>query len=141
MAILRNKREEEAKRVYNETFRAGVSLWNDLVPPSLYHSQEKIVATLHDIIREIFDKPTPSEKLLHLESLAWWLVDYSGKASLDQLWKILQEYMEKSIQISLRVWSHVTEFLYSRLGHLLYQKNPRSEADADLLSANIPVFR
>ena len=140
MAILRNKREEDAKRVYNEVFRAGVDLCNNLTPPPLSETPEKTVEKVHDILKEVFEKPTPSEQLLHLESMAWWMVSYSEKASLSELWKLLEKYMERSIQVTLKTWSQITEFFFSRLGSLLYNEKLKPKKNKVGPFDNIAVF-
>jgi transposase InsO family protein len=120
MAILRNKREEAAKRAYNETFRAGVEIWNSFSLPKTSLPTSEIIECLHDYIIETFNLPTPAEKLLCLESLSWWMVEYSSRFSLPQLWTGLQSHMERSIKVSLKTWSKVAEFLGDKLFHLLW---------------------
>ncbi len=121
-AILRNKQEEIAKQVYNESFRAGIELSNDLFGESEI-SVHEFPAKIHDIICGIFTMATPSRRLLQLESLCWALVGFAKKLPLSQLWRSVESYIERSIHISVRTWSMVVEFLNKRIGHLIFENS------------------
>jgi hypothetical protein len=55
--------------------------------------------------------PTPSRRLLQLESLCWALVGFSKKLSLKELWESLERYIERSRHISVKTWSTIVEYL------------------------------
>ena len=119
-AILRNKQEEIAKQVYNESFRAGIKLSNELfIKPNI--STIEFPKKIHDIVCEIFNMATPSRQLLHLESLCWSLVDFSKRLSLKELWRSVECYIESSIHISVKTWSMVVEYLNKRIGPLIFE--------------------
>lgn len=120
-AILRYKQEEIAKQTYNESFRAGINLANNLFPAGEL-SLEKLPGQIHDVIREIFNTPTSARHLLQLESLSWWLVSLSERLSLSELWQKVEKYIERSIYITARTWANVVEFINSRVGHLIYEE-------------------
>ncbi len=119
-AILRNKQEEIAKQVYNETFRAGIELSKELFDKTEISASE-FPKKIHDIICETFTMKTPTRQLLQLESLCWALVDFSRKLPLQQLWRSVERYIERSISISVSTWSKVVEFLNKRVGHLIFE--------------------
>lgn len=118
-AILRNKQEEIAKQVYNESFRAGIKLSNELFMNDEISASEFPVK-IHNVICEIFNTKTPSRQLLQLESLCWALVGFSKKFSLHQYWKLVETYVIRSRYISINTWSKVVEFLSKRIGHLIF---------------------
>ena len=76
---------------------------------------------VHDIICEIFNMTTPSRQLLQLESLCWALVGLSERLSLKELWRHVESYIESSIQVSVKTWAMVVEFLNKRIGHLIFE--------------------
>ena len=120
-AILRYKQEEIAKQTYNESFRSGIKLANNLFPEGEL-SLEKLPGKIHDVIREIFNTPTSTRHLLQLESLSWWLVSLSERLSLSKLWRKVEKYIERSIYITARTWANVAEFINSRVGHLIHEE-------------------
>lgn len=119
-AILRNKQEEIAKQVYNEAFRAGINLSNSLFD-KFDISINDFPAKIHEVVCEISNTTTPSRQLLQLESLCWALVDFSGRLSLQELWKSVESYIEQSIHVSVKTWAMVVEFLNKRIGHLIFK--------------------
>ena len=119
-AILRNKQEEIAKKVYNESFRAGIKLSNELFSKNEISAAE-FPAKVNDIVCEIFNMASPSRQLLLLESLCWAIVGFSSKLPLKELWRTVESYIERSIQISVKTWSMVVEFLNKRIGHLIFE--------------------
>jgi hypothetical protein len=125
LAILRNKREKQAKQVYNEVFRAGMlqlkSLVPDMAKPSFI-----LVPKLVGVIRDILDQPTPAHMMCQLDALAWWFVQYDHKADLPSLWKMVEHAVEGTNGISLRAWQDVAEYLIRRLGCLVYEKGGSS---------------
>jgi transposase InsO family protein len=138
MAILRNKREESAKRVYSEAFRSGVEII--LTSPPKYLNPEESALKFVEILKECFDISTPSVRMLHMETLCWWMVDYSTRESLPQLWKTVEKQLQSSVDITTKNLSEVTEYFYSKLGALLYsddsEKMPLVNKEK---SENIPL--
>ncbi len=119
-AILRNKQEEIAKQVYNESFRAGIKLSSELfIKPDI--STNEFPEKVHDIICEIFNMATPSRQLLQLESLCWAFVGFSKRLPLQEIWRSVESYIVSSISISAKTWSMVVEFLNKRIGHLIFE--------------------
>ena len=121
LAIVRNKREEQSKQIYNEVFRAGIELARQLLP-SPYIPDFILIPKLVELVKSLVNLPSPSHKMLQLESLAWWMVDYNENGSLSDLWRLLEKAVSSCHDISLKSWSFVAEFLVHRIGPLIYGK-------------------
>lgn len=129
LAIVRNKQEQQCKQIYNETFRAGMEQLGQVLPTR--HTPDFIlIPKLTDFFKSLVEQPSPSHIMLHLDSLAWWLVKYNQAYSLSSLWGLLERSIESSIGISLKSWSSFKEYLVRRIGPLIYEKShgivPRS---------------
>ena len=119
MAILRNKQEIKAKKIYNEEYRAGIEK-AAIVMPSLIKNEFECANVIFSEIVEAQNKRSPSEILLHLESIAWALVKCHGSSSLTNLWQHVQDAASSSLSVSLDFWQQANEYLSERLGNLLY---------------------
>ena len=119
MAILRNKQETKAKQIYNEEYRAGIEKAAIIMPSLLKNEYECAQIILLEII-EAQNKGSPSQVLLHLESVAWALIKCCGPSSLTNLWQHVQDAASHSLSISLHFWQQANEYLSERLGNLLY---------------------
>jgi len=115
MAILRNKQETKAKQIYNEEYRAGIEKAAIIMPSLLKNDYECAQIILLEII-EAQNKGSPSQVLLHLESVAWALIKCCGPSSLTNLWQHVQDAASHSLSISLHFWQQANEYLCERLG-------------------------
>lgn len=126
-AILRHKRETKVKRTYNEAFRAGVKVANDLFP-----SEDKTESDCADFIIEelikIQAETTPSLRMLKLDAIAWWMVGYGSKNSLQRLWRLVGDLVEKNLSFNLNWWLSINEFLYEKIGNLLFIDSPKGKS-------------
>lgn len=119
MAILRHKRETLAKRTYNESYRAAIV--SVLHLGTAYDKPIGQYAAL--IINELSRLPdlkTPAERMLHLDALSWWLLGFSSKKPIRELWRLIGEMAETARAISLRWWQAINEYVSERIGALLY---------------------
>jgi hypothetical protein len=117
LAILRNKREEKAKRCYNEAYRASLQL-SAIVLSAVCGPAElpqKLVNEVADIAVEI----SPSLQFLRLDSLTWWLAGFSAQNSLPHLWLKVANLAERDRRISDRCWSMVHEYIMEKIGELI----------------------
>ena len=138
MAILRNKQEIKAKKIYNEEYRAGIEK-AAIVMPSLIKNEFECANVIFSEIVEAQNKRSPSEILLHLESIAWALVKCHGSSSLTNLWQHVQDAASSSLSVSLDFWQQANEYLSERLGNLLYFDPPQSDFPHQSMS-EMPVF-
>jgi len=102
MAILRHKREEEAKRVFNEAWRAGAARMRELMPPPKPIPPKERAKDILEVFVEILDMATPAEWMVELDALAWWLIHYSRQASLPELWTAVENEVVTSKVMSLK---------------------------------------
>jgi hypothetical protein len=132
--ILRHKREERAKKVYADVFRAGIHLQTKLpcYTSSLPELAQSIIQYLSDIERE----KSPVHQRYHLQALLFFLMSISHRVSLPLLWKTVLQGLTRSNLVSLRWFSTVQEFCHEHLGDLLYEF-PR-EADKSPASTRAP---
>lgn len=121
MAILRHKREEEAKRVFNEAWRAGAARMRELMPPPKPIPPKERAKDILEIFVDILDMATPAEWMVELDALAWWLIQYSRQASLPELWTAVENEVVMSKIMSLEQWGEIKDFLSRRLGDFLYE--------------------
>lgn len=121
MAILRNKREEEAKRVFNEAWRAGAARIRELMPPPKPIPPKERAKDILEVFVEILDMATPAEWRLELDALAWWLIHYSRQASLPELWTAVENEVVMSKVMSLEQWGEIKDYLSRLLGDFLYE--------------------
>ena len=134
LAILRHKRESKAKDVYSEEYRAGLA--------SFFALQRQPVADPQPLAEQIIEElvstsklVSPTERLLRLDALAWWLIDYGRRSTLALLWTEIGRQASRSISITLRWWSAVVEYLGERLGQMLYFEARRNIGDFEDRSA------
>ena len=118
MAILRNKQETTAKQTYNEAYRAGVERCQILLPADPKSLREYAHAIVDELL-EIMEETTPTQQMLRLEALSWWLVNFSTKNSIYELWRLIGDVAVKTIAMSLRSWTTINEYLSERLGVFL----------------------
>lgn len=119
LAILRNKREEKAKGIYSETYRAGVELAMTLLPrPGL--DAVTTAARVVDILLEIQEEPTPAHRMLHLEALCWWLVGSGTQLQVSALWRHVGDTAEATRAMTLRWWTSINEYVTDRIGLSLH---------------------
>ena len=69
----------------------------------------------------------PTERMLRLEALAWWMVGYGAQNSLCSLWQRIGALAETNRAITLRTGQTVNEYLSERLGESLHHDS-RKEA-------------
>jgi len=125
MAILRNKQETKAKQIYNEEYRAGIEK-AVIIMPSFIKNEFECAEIIFSEIIQAQNKRSPSEVLLHLESVAWALIKCHGSSSLTNLCQHVQDAASRSLSISLHFWQQANEYLSERLGNLLYfSSHPR----------------
>jgi hypothetical protein len=100
-AILRYKREEKAKQTYSEAFRAGIDLYANLdFGGSL--SEEVLSGKILELLEGLNEEPTPSHRLMKLNTLSLWLFQYSHKGEVSSLWTKVEKLAHMSIAISMR---------------------------------------
>ncbi len=121
MAILRHKREEEAKRVFNEAWRAGAARIRELMPPPKPIPPKDRAKDILEVFVEILDMATPAEWMVELDALAWWLIHYSRQASLPELWTAVEHEVVTSKVMSLKQWGEIKDYLSRLLGDFLYE--------------------
>ncbi len=122
--ILRHKREERAKQVYADVFRAGIHLPSKLpaYTPNMRELANEIVKYLSDIANE----GSPVHQRYHLQALLFFLISISTKVSLPTLWAMVVDGQVRSNLVSCRWFSAVQEFAYEHVGDLLYE-HPANE--------------
>ena len=128
----------KAKKIYNEEYRAGIEK-AAIVMPSLIKNEFECANVIFSEIVEAQNKRSPSEILLHLESIAWALVKCHGSSSLTNLWQHVQDAASSSLSVSLDFWQQANEYLSERLGNLLYFDPPQSDFPHQSMS-EMPVF-
>jgi transposase InsO family protein len=123
MAILRNTREEQAKQVFNEAYRAGLEAIKEYESEN-YLPFDRLTEEILDVIIEITEMKSPSRRMVEIEALAWWMTQYSVTHSLPELWTSVSDAAAKSILLSLKSWSEICEYLMRHIGQLLINENP-----------------
>ena len=103
MVILRFKRKTIAKRTYNESYRASIALAS-LFNPADTKSTEEYATLVVDELSKLPEFKTPSERMLHLDALCWWLVRYSAKKPLREPWRRIGDMPETNLRLTLRWW-------------------------------------
>jgi hypothetical protein len=73
-----------------------------------------------EIFIDLLDLPSPSEWMMELDALAWWLVHYSRQASLPELWTAVENEVVMSKVMSLEQWEQIKDYLARKLGDFLY---------------------
>jgi hypothetical protein len=136
MAILRYKREEGAKAAYNEEFRAGHKAFNEINTADLRTRDLSQIATkLVAFLAGCAGKPGPSHLLMSLESLCFGLLDFVAVQSLPELWRKIEQAVQRSREISLAKWQIMAEFICERLGMFIFP----ATAPPVFANAAIPV--
>ncbi len=127
LAILRHKRETKAKQTYNETYRSGIELANELTL-DVMASPEVVAEQLLSELTNISEDPSPSHKLLKLDAVCWWLVSFSPSGNLIQLWRKICGLAESALNISLKWWQQINEYISEKLSKLIYDRSLSSHA-------------
>ena len=125
--ILRCKREERAKQVYADVFRAGIHLQTKL--PSYNSNTRELAQSIIKYLAEIENEKTPVHQRYHLQALLFFLMSVSQRVALPVLWKMVLEGLTRSNLVSLRWSSTVQDFCYEHLGDLLHEETNKSPAN------------
>lgn len=121
MAILRFKREENAKAAYNQEFRAGHKALNEIVTADLKTRDLSEIATkLVAFLAVCANRPGPSHLLMSLENLCFGLLDFVAVERLPELWRKIEQAVQRSREISLAKWQIIVEFISERLGMFIF---------------------
>ena len=123
--ILRNKRQERAKMVYADTFRAGVTLKSKLPDQNL--GMTELRSEILRFLSELEGEKSPLHQRYHLQSLMFFLVSVSTRLSLQILWRRIVEGMVHSNIVSEQWFSSVVEFAYEHIGDLLYENSCQTQ--------------
>ena len=137
--ILRNKREQRAKMVYADTFRAGIFLKSKLPHQNL--GIPELRAEILRFLSELEDEESPFHQRYHLQALMFFLVSVSTKLSLPKLWQEIIDGMVYANIVSERWFSSVVEFAYEHIGDLLYENSYRPLSAHNYRSAPIAKDR
>lgn len=129
LAILRHKREEKAKGIYNETYRAGSQLALKLMPAN-GQDAAATAAGIVDILLEIQEEPTPAHRMLRLEALCWWLVGQGTPLQVSALWRHVGDTAEATRAMTLRWWASINEYVTDHIGLSLQCRTVAVEAAA-----------
>lgn len=128
LAILRYKREENAKVAYNEAFRAGHEALNQMAAADLKTKNLSQVANKIAAFLAVSAKQTgTSHLLMSIESLCWGLMDFIAIHQLPALWEKVVLEVQHSRDISLRKWQIINEFIHERLGIFFYPRATTSK--------------
>jgi hypothetical protein len=122
--ILRHKRETKLKNIYTEEFRAGIEIAASSSAEASLEIDEQAPKVVAELI-EIEHEATPARRLMRLDALCWCLVALQAKISLTELWSRVGDLAAANLNISLRWWSEVMEYLFDRLGYFLLLKTER----------------
>jgi hypothetical protein len=123
--ILRCKREERAKQVYADVFRAGIQIQSKLLS---YNSDlRELASSIIKYLSDIEDEKIPLHQRYHLQALLFFLMSISHRVSLPLLWKTVLQGLTRSNVVSLRWFSTVQEFCHEHLGDLLYEFPPKTD--------------
>lgn len=131
LAILRYKREDNAKAAYNESFRATHKALNqmrqdELKNQDMVHVANKIISFLS----VASSKPGTTHLLMSVESLCWGLLDFIPIRQLSELWEQIVRASQRCRDISLKKWQIIAEFIHERIGMFLFQDTqPRALAE------------
>jgi hypothetical protein len=117
--ILRHKREERAKQVYADVFRAGIHLQSKL--PTYTSNRRDLANQIIKYLSDIENEESPLHQRYHLQALIFFLISISTKVSLPDLWTMIIDGQVRSNLVSLRWFSSVQEFVYEHVGDLLYE--------------------
>lgn len=118
--ILRHKRENRAKQIHADVFRAGIHLQTQLP-----RETSNLTELAHSILRflaDVEDEKSPLHQRYQLQALIFFLMSISHRVSLPVLWKLVTYGLTRSNLVSLRWFSQVQEFCYEHLGSLLYEE-------------------
>jgi transposase InsO family protein len=124
LAILRYKREAIAKRTYNEAFRAGIEKANILLSDK-YETPEETAENIIAEFLELQNEKSPLRRILRLDALSLWMVGYSTKYSIEELWRLVVGLSEKTLVLNLKWWSSIVEYLNDKIGNLLFNERPK----------------
>ena len=120
LGILRHTREEKAKRIYNEEFRAGLTLpelrFNSLSELEL---AKEITLAISDAMKEA----ATTKKLLILDSIAWNFMGFHGQIDLKQLWLKVEKEAERLRSLSYRNWQTASSYLFELIGGFTHPAN------------------
>jgi transposase InsO family protein len=125
-AILRYKREENAKAASNESYRASHQALNEMTRADLKAQDLSQIATkVVAFLAAASDRPGTTHILMSAESLCWGLMDFVAIQKLPELWAEIARASQRCRDISLRKWQMIAEFIHERLGMFMY---PASES-------------
>ena len=122
LAILRFKREDNAKAAYNESFRATHIPLNEMRKAELLGQSSSQVA-MKAFLAVAANQPGTSHLLMSVESLCWALMDFVSIDELPTLWEQIVQTAQCCRDISLRKWQIIAEFIHERLGIFLFRDN------------------
>ncbi len=120
-AILRYKREEKAKRTYNEAYKASIELSQILLPsPISKMSLEEMSLNMLEELERCVKSTTPTQAMLGLDSVCLWMANHSREIPLPDLWKNIGDLAERYRGISSRQWGFINEYVADLIGCLLF---------------------
>jgi hypothetical protein len=119
-AILRHKRENRAKQIHADVFRAGIKLQTQL--PQATSNPMELAHSILRFLADAEDEPSPLHQRYQLQALFFFLISISHRVSLPILWKLVLDGLTRSNLVSLRWFLQVQEFSYEHLGSLLYEE-------------------
>ena len=109
------------KAAYNEEFRAGHKALNEIVTADLKTRDLSQVATkLVAFLAVCANRPGPSHLLMSLENLCFGLLDFVAVHRLPELWRKIEQAIQRSRDISLAKWQIMAEFIIGRLGMFIF---------------------
>jgi hypothetical protein len=121
LAILRNKREERLKQVYNEDHRAKYKAQLAIETEHLKSLNLKSTALKLVAFLAAAKNQAPSHTLMSVETACWALVDFAGPGLLPELWREIMSAAQRCRELSQRTWAVINEFIHQKIGRLLYE--------------------
>ena len=136
LAILRYKREENAKAAFNAAFRASHQALGAMTAGVLrLRDPSQVVIKIVAFLTAAADRPGTSHLLMSLESLCWALIDIFDLRQLPLLWRQIESAIQRCRDISLRKWQVMSEFIHEHIGRYLYDPpGARGFANAAVLA-------
>jgi hypothetical protein len=124
LAILRNKRDENSKAAYNESFRATHIPLNEMRKSELLsQTPAQLSMKITAFLAAAANQPGTGHLLMSVDSLCWALMEFSAIGSLPQLWEQVMRTTQRCRDISLRKWQIIAEFIHERIGMFLFPLN------------------
>ncbi len=119
LGILRNTREAKIKRIYNETWMAGIKNVEIMKKLGNAAAPQQVASEIVDYICESQELPSPASRYKALDALCWWFVRNYDPSYTKTIWKYLLEAVVNARNLSLRWWSEVSTYLYERIGNIV----------------------